>query len=178
MSRSLRYEEGNGKAKTEDPLIIAQMDEKHPFSLGKRPNLDIISDVVKNTKPLTAVGPRGLYAGPIKQLFTGNFPTTTAKDSFVQHGQIYISCEMPTWLRQVLNSGLITPLVKKTAPEGQTPDARLTNARDIGISIWLKTVQRRAVAAARAIVAPQQLAVGVSGVVTWNSSVGIPVPGI
>ena len=132
-------------------------------SPGERPNLDIISDVVKNTKPLTAVGPRGLYAGPTKQLFTGNFPTTTAMDSFVQLGQIYISCEMPTWLRQVLNSGLITPLVKKMAPEGETPDARPTNARDIDISIWLKTVQRCAVAAARAIVAPQQFAVGDSG---------------
>ena len=58
--------------------------------------LKIIFDVVKNPKPLTAVGLRELYAGPIKQLFTGNFPTTTAKDSFVQLGHIYISCEMPT----------------------------------------------------------------------------------
>ena len=57
----------------------------------------------------------------------------------------------------------ITPLVKKPAPDGQTPDARPTNARDIDISIWLKTIQRRGNAAARALVVPQQLAVGVTG---------------
>jgi hypothetical protein len=70
---------------------------------------------------------------------------------------------MPTWLRQVLNSGLITPLVKKPAPDGQTQDLRPTNARDIDISIWLKTIQRRGNAAARALVVTQQLAVGVTG---------------
>ena len=69
---------------------------------------------------------------------------------------------MPTWLRQMLNSGLITLLDKKPAPDGQTPDARPTNARDIDISIWLKTIQRRGNAAARALVVTQQLAVGVT----------------
>jgi hypothetical protein len=170
VSRGLRYVEGNGKANTEDTKVIAQMAEKHPEETenrdeptpGERPNLGSMPDVVQHTKPLTSVGPRGLHAGPIKQLFTGNFPDTSDKDSFELLGQVYFSCEMPTWLRQVLNSGLITPLVKKPAPDGQTPDARPTNARDIDVSIWLKTIQRRGNAAARALVVPQQLAVGVT----------------
>ena len=70
---------------------------------------------------------------------------------------------MPTWLRQAFNGGLLTPLVKKPAPEGETPDARPTNARDIDVSIWLKTTQRQSNAAIRQTLVPQQLAVAVSG---------------
>ena len=45
---------------------------------------------------------------------------------------------MPPWLRRTLNAGLLTPLVKKAAAEGETPDSRPTNARDMDVSMWTK----------------------------------------
>ena len=65
------------------------------------------------------------------------------KQRLTELGQVYFNCEMPTWLRKALNGGLLTPLVKKPAPEGETPDARPTNARDIDVSIWLKPYSAR-----------------------------------
>ena len=173
VSRGLRIGTGNGRANAEDPGIIDQMIQKHPveewahdtWPVGERPRLNNMDSVVKDTKPLTGVGPRGLNAGPIKQLFTAHLSGQGAEaaDKFVELGQTYFSCEMPTWLRRALNGGLLTPLVKKPAPEGETPDARPTNARDIDVSIWLKTIQRKANYAARAALEPQQLGVAVSG---------------
>ena len=49
------------------------------------------------------------------------------------------------------------------APEGETPDARPTNARDQDIAVWLKALVRKSNAATRAEFGPPQLAVGVSG---------------
>ena len=165
---------GNGRADPDDPKIIQQMQEKHPtedwshaqWPVGEEPDLSTdIEAVVMKTSPLTGVGPRGLGAGPIKQLFTARLSEkgAEAKQRLTELGQVYFSCEMPTWLRKALNGGLLTPLVKKIAPEGETPDARPTNARDIDVSIWLKTIQRKANHAARKALEPQQLGVAVSG---------------
>jgi len=67
----------------------------------------------------------------------------------------------PRWLTRSLNAGLITPLVKKPPAEGQTPDARPTNARDADVTLPLKAIQRKATPALRRLVGPQQLGVGV-----------------
>ena len=174
LSRGLRILTGNGRADADDPKIIQQMQEKHPtedwshaqWPVGEEPDLSTnIEAVVMKTSPLTGVGPRGLGAGPIKQLFAAKLSEKGAEDKqrLTELGQVYFSCEMPTWLRKALNGGLLTPLVKKIAPEGETPDARPTNARDIDVSIWLKTIQRKANHAARKALEPQQLGVAVSG---------------
>ena len=110
---------GNGRADADNPKIIQQMQEKHPLEcwphaswpIGEEPDLTSnIAAVVKNTKPLTGVGPRGLSAGPIKQLFTAQLSEkgSEAKQRLTELGQVYFSCEMPTWLRKALNGGLLT----------------------------------------------------------------------
>ena len=172
VSRGLGVLTGHGRANPEDPSIITQMKKKHPqeiwdhevWTAADNPSMKKAKDVVGGTKPLTGVGPRGFHAGYVKQLYTANAAgDISAKKAFEELGQAYLSCEMPTWLRRAFNGGLLTPLVKKPVPAGETPDARPTNARDIDVSIWLKTIQRQANAAIRQTLIPQQLAVAVSG---------------
>ena len=109
VSRGLRQLEGKGKANSDDPNIIAQMAAKHPnrgwtpepSPHSERPNLGNLEKVVKTLNSQTSPGPRGLSPGLIKQLFSASFSTETgrtAKNAFVELGQVYLSREMPTWL--------------------------------------------------------------------------------
>ena len=68
---------------------------------------------------------------------------------------------LPRWVIRSLNGGLLTPLVKKPPPEGQTPDARPANARDIDVTLFLKAIQGKAAPALLRLVGAQQLGVGV-----------------
>ena len=178
VSRGLSTLEGNGRASADDPAIQQQMSDKHPQINGnqyfgdepppaaKDLELQSLGEVVKETRGLVGVGPRGLKAGHIKVLESGAFADDNAKEAFASFeklGILYLDCRMPRWLRRALNGGLLTPLVKKPAPEGETPDARPTNARDMDVASWTKALQRVANAATRAAVVPQQLAVAVSG---------------
>ena len=120
--------------------------------------------VVMKTKALTGVGPRGLRPGHIKGLFRGSFSDPEAKqarESFEELGLLYLDGGMPCWLRCALTSGLLTPLVKKLPEHGEAPDARPTNAPDIDVSIWWKTLQRSVNPAVRKLLTPQQLGVAV-----------------
>ncbi len=65
------------------------------------------------------------------------------------------------WVIRSLNGGLLTPLVKKPTPEGQSPDARPANAQDVDVTLPLKAIQRKAAPALLRLVGPQQLGVGV-----------------
>ena len=56
----------------------------------------------------------------------------------------------------------MTPLIKKLAPDGATPDARPTNAMDIDVSLWTKALATSHMPEVTKRVVPQQLAVGVS----------------
>ena len=172
VSRGLRVLTGHGRANPEDPSIVNQMKEKHPpeiwdhevWTVADNPSMKQAPAVVRNTPSVTGVGARGFHAGHVKQLYTAK--TTgdiSAKKTFEELGQAYLSCQMPTWLRRAFNGGLLTPLVKKPATAGETPDARPTNARDIDVSIWLKTIQRQSNTAIRRTLIPQQLAVAVKG---------------
>jgi hypothetical protein len=178
VSRGLATLEGNGRAAADDPAIQKQMFDKHPQidgnqSLDDEPppavkelELQTLDQVVKRTRGLVGVGPRGLKAGHIKPLESGAFGDDNAKEAFASFealGILYLDCRMPRWLRRALNGGLLTPLIKKPAAEGETPDARPTNAREMDVASWTKALQRGANAATRAAVLPQQLAVAVSG---------------
>ena len=178
VSRGLSTLEGNGRAPAEDPAIQQQMRDKHPqvdgvecFDDAPPPaihdlELKLLDKVVKDVRGLVGVGPRGLKAGHIKVLESGAFNDDNAKeasDSFTKLGILYLDCRMPRWLRRALNAGLLTPLVKTPAAEGETPDARPTNAREMDVACWTKALQRSVNDATRKAVAPQQLAVGVSG---------------
>ena len=178
VSRGLSTLEGNGRASADDPAIQQQMRAKHPQVEGEECfddapppanqdlELPLLDKVVRDARGLVGVGPRGLKAGHIKVLESGAFNDDNAKeafDSFTNLGILYLDCRMPRWLRRTLNAGLLTPLVKTPAPEGETPDARPTNAREMDVACWTKALQRSVNDATRTAVAPQQLAVGVSG---------------
>ena len=51
-----------------------------------------------------------------------------AWDNFLHLGRLYLGGQMPSWARKALNTGLLTPLIKKAAPPGMTPDSCPTNA--------------------------------------------------
>ena len=73
-------------------------------------------------------------------------------------GTAIISAECP-WVSLGLGTNLLTPLLKKATGT----DARPVSAKDIDISTFLKAAQRSVNSPTRNQVAPQQLAVGVSG---------------
>jgi hypothetical protein len=177
IGRGLCFLEGFGRAPADNPSVVAQMREKHPQrgeSLGPlepRPtesppaNLDGMKDVVMKTRALVGVGPRGLRPGHIKGLFKGCFSDSDARqarNSFEELGLLYLDGGMPRWLCRALTSGLLTPLVKKLPEHGEAPDARPTNAPDIDVSVWWKTLQRSVNPAVRKVLTPQQLGVAVA----------------
>ena len=91
-----------------------------------------------------------------------NSDAKEAKDTFQRLGSKYLDGSLPAWLRRSLAAGLLTPLIKKLAPDGATPDARPTNARDIDVALWTKALATSHMPAVMKRVVPQQLAVGVS----------------
>jgi hypothetical protein len=178
VSRGLQILEGHGRARSEDDEIKKQMIDKHPQhdlselqrhlppQAATTLSLPSLRQVVRDSKLLVGVGPRGFKAGHIKCLESGAFGNDDAKgafDSFTDLGAMFLDEQMPRWLRQALNAGLLTPLIKKPAIKGHTPDARPTNARDIDVACWCKALQRNVNEAARKQLTPQQLAVAVSG---------------
>jgi len=106
--------------------------DDEPPPAAKDLELQTLGKVVKETRGLVGVGPRGLEAGHIKVLESGAFSDDNAKEAFASFetlGILYLDFRMPRWLRRALNGGLLTPLVKKLATLGRGPDARPTNAR-------------------------------------------------
>ena len=68
---------------------------------------------------------------------------------------------MPTWARKALNPGPLTPLIKKAAPPGMTPNFRPTNARDSDVPVWTKAAQRANAPVVAGQPGPEQLGVSV-----------------
>lgn len=131
---------------------------------GGAPNLSKLEETVREACPSVGVSVRGLKPGHIKALFGRFFSDSDkeAKDTFQQLGSKYLDGSLPAWLRRSLSAGLLTPLVKKIAPDGVTPDARPTNARDIDVSLWTKALAKAHTSAVTKRDAPQQLSVDVS----------------
>lgn len=178
VSKSLRMLEGNGTASSADPRIIQQMRDKHPQTKctldtsaeGRESSssisLDLLHDVVMGLKPHTGTSVRKLRTNHIQALFNGNFTSPEAKNAataFTELGVLYLNGSMPSWMRRLLSISLLTPLNKKPPMEGVLPDGRPINAEDSDTAAWCKACSRQLAPVVRDVVAPQQLAVGISG---------------
>lgn len=187
VSRGLRVFEGFGKAPADDPAVFQQMLEKHPQTAeywpqptraddgSDAPDLSKLRRAIHDSDPKVGVGPRGFKSNYAKALIHGRFTDAEAKssfNSFTKLGTLYLDCSMPPWLRRQLGSGILTPLAKIEATDGETVDARPTKAEDIDTALWCQALQRgltpkpkagEKVQGIRAHLEPQQLSVGVSG---------------
>ena len=128
---------------------------------------EVFTATVKDLDPLKGVSVRGVKADHIRALHRGNFEDEAEAGGALRQlrklGELYFNARMPTWLRRKLNAGLCTPLVKKAAPEGCTPDARPVCSEDSDMKVWRRCLVKQATPAFKERVAPQQLAVGISG---------------
>ena len=166
LRRGLRILEGLGRTPSEDADVQEQMAAKHPVGSGPfepretedpPPDVSLMETLLAQTDPLAGVGTRGFRPGHFKCLTQGHFHHEEAKEAektWEDFGKALVGGRFPRWLTRSLNAGLITPLVKKPPAEGQTPDARPTNARDADVTLPLKAIQRKATPALRRLVGP------------------------
>ena len=123
--------------------------------------------MVKDLDPLKGVSVRGVKADHVKALLRGNFDDCALAGEALGHsrrlGELYFNGRLPEWLRRKLNAGLCTPLVKKSAPAGVTPDARPVCSEDCDMKVWRRCLVKQSTPAFKEQVAPQQLSVGISG---------------
>ena len=161
-----------GRATSDNTEIQEQMAAKHPAGDGPfeprasedpPPDVSLMETLLAQTDPLVGVGVRGLRPGHLKCLTQGHFHHEEARKAekvWKEFGSAYAGGLLPRWVIRSLNGGLLTPLVKKPTPEGQSPDARPANARDVDLTLPLKAIQRKAAPALLRLVGPQQLGVG------------------
>jgi hypothetical protein len=181
LSRGLRQIEGNGCARMDDPIIRAQMVEKHPTPKTLAPwptlppgwintaqadiDLSALKHVLAETDPNVGVGPRGLRPDYLSALDTGRLSHPEAKDAksnLELLGIKYLSFGLPPWPRRKLGGGLLTPLNKAAPVAGTPPDARPVKAEDSDTSAFCKTIARSTATPVKEAVSPQQLGIGVS----------------
>ena len=175
VSKGAAAVEGLGTGPPND-ATKAQMRRKHPqhqMTFGAAPGRGAEADpldlskckrVLEQARPNVGVGPRGLRPGHLLPLIQGQLEDEDAKEAWgrlLTLGSHYFDGSMPPWLRRTLNAGLLTPLVKKAAAEGETPDSRPTNARDMDLSMWTKGIQRAHATTVAAELQPQQLGVNI-----------------
>mmetsp|Transcript_1097 Transcript_1097/g.2363 ORF Transcript_1097/g.2363 Transcript_1097/m.2363 type:complete len:198 (-) Transcript_1097:234-827(-) len=148
-SHTLGMLEGNGCTSAEDPATQQQVRVKHPQSeegecfsdappaapppTNQNPDLTLLRKVVKEISVDAWCGPRGLRARYIKAIEYGTFFDDNAKEAFntfTNLGILYLDFRMPPWLRQALNSRLVTPLI--------SPNSAL----EIDVASWTKTLKR------------------------------------
>ena len=145
--------EGLGQANSCDEDILSQMREKFIASGSDEPALpprppgevveldeEVFTATVKDLDPLKGVSVRGVKADHIRALHRGNFEDEAEASGALRQlrklGELYFNARLPTWLHRKLNAGLCTPLVKKAAPEGCTPDARPVCSEDSDMKVW------------------------------------------
>ena len=149
IGKGINILEGFGRADPDDPDIRKQMLEKHPAPAATDSHADDwpelpehwcdiaqelvssdamhehIANVIRETDPITGVGPRGLHYNYLNVLFTGHMSSLESKAAQHRLGDLaarYLSCGLPAYARRLLGGGLLTPVVKKEPVPGCTPD--------------------------------------------------------
>ena len=165
---------GHGVTSCDNPNIREQMIKKHPLSTGSwEPHsvaadgsedisLDGVGEILDATDYDVGVGPRGLKGHHVYCLNRALNPLANdegpAINAFTDLGVIILSNACP-WVTLALYGTLLTPLNKKAIGD----DARPVAAEDRDCATWHKAAQRAQNTTVCKLVAPQQLAVAVSG---------------
>ncbi len=190
IGKGINILEGFGRADPDDPDIRQQMLDKHPAPAAENPHaedwpelpghrlgiaqesvssdamLTRIENAIRETDPITGVGPRRLHYNYLNVLFTGHMSNPESKAAQHQLGDLaarYLSRGLPAWVRRLLDGGLLTPPVKKEPTPGRTPDARPVKAEDADTSFFCKALNKQVTPAAKKQLIPQQVGIGVSG---------------
>jgi hypothetical protein len=174
ISRATNMITGHGVTSCDNPNIREQMIKKHPLSTGSwEPHsvaadgsedisLDGVGEILDATDYDVGVGPRGIKGHHVYCLNRALNPLANdegpAINAVTDLGVIILSNACP-WVTLALYGTLLTPLNKKAIGD----DARPVAAEDRDCATWHKAAQRAQNTTVCKLVAPQQLAVAVSG---------------
>ena len=125
--------------------------------------LDCMIQLIKNLDIHKGTGPRSFKNDYLIKLVTSKKVSDISKrsvDNLTKLGQYYLSGNIPEKYRLLLSGGLLTPLIKKANVDNHI-EARPVKAEDADTSIFCRALSKSMTQAVRAIVAPQQLAIGV-----------------
>jgi hypothetical protein len=173
ISRAVSLMTGHGCSTCDDNTVRDQMRLKHPSSdatwsqhipaphHSDQIKMKDLPSIIDSVDFNTAAGPRGLFPHHIYSLsraITLTREADSAIKSFQTLGYLVLENACP-WVSLVLGGTILTP-IKKTSIDN---DSRPVASKDRDNATWLQAATRAEVNAVRALVEPQQLAVGVPG---------------
>ena len=173
LSRAMRILHSLGMAEL-TPGVLAQMQRKHPSRewpmpaacpVGRRVTVEM-TEVFRTLRRRAGTGPSG-RRNEYLQALTVATEDRRARSVMPLVDEFYssiVSHEMPDWFYHAWGASRLTPLVKRAAAEeGGDPDARPVEMGEVDRRACERALTQRLARVFEDALAPQQVAVGVSG---------------
>ena len=175
ISRAVRLLTSKGVASTQEEQVVQQMEEKHPRRERPVPELETFGDLpevkvqvgylLHSLPKKSAAGVSGMRNEYLQALGQG-FREEQARDAIPlldNLATLWANGKLPEWWYATLTQVRVVALVKERADAGGIPDCRPVAIGEVLRRLMSKGIMEATKEEATSVLAPQQVAVGVSG---------------